>query len=309
MFVRYRFNPVLKPVPENWWESKAVFNPAVLYRDGRIHLLYRAIGEYEHYISRIGYAVSDDGYNFERVSSAPVFQPEEEYERWGCEDPRITEIEDELYMTYVALERPARKGGGPPKTALAKTKDFHKFKRIGVITPPSADDRDVVLFPEKIQGRYVMLHRPHNWIGNEYGTLKPSIWIAYSQDFKNWEEHKLVMKPKEKWEEVKIGAGPPPIKTNEGWLLIYHGVDDKKVYRAGATLLDLKNPSEVISRTNKPILEPHEEYEKHGDVPYVVFPEGVIVIDSRLLVYYGAADKYIGVAEVELDELLGILTP
>jgi predicted GH43/DUF377 family glycosyl hydrolase len=307
MFIRYKYNPVLTPRAENWWESKAVFNPAAVYRDGKVHLLYRAIGEYEHYISRIGYAISEDGYNFKRVYEDPVFWPEEKYEKWGCEDPRTTEIEGKIYMTYVALEKPAKEGGGPPKTALAETEDFTKFERLGIVTPKGADDRDVVLFPEKIKGSYVMLHRPHNWIGEKYGTEKPSIWIAYSEDLSEWNGHRLLLKPKEKWEEVKVGAGPPPIKTEEGWLLIYHGVDRKKVYRAGVALLDLRDPSQVISKTSKPVLEPIEEYERRGDVPNVVFPEGAVVIDDKLLVYYGAADKCIGVCEVELSELLSIL--
>jgi|Deesub1362A_J573_1020465.scaffolds.fasta_scaffold00098_12 predicted GH43/DUF377 family glycosyl hydrolase len=307
MLVRYKFNPVLKPISKNWWESKAVFNPAALYTEGRIHLLYRAIGEYDYYISRIGYAISEDGYVFRRVSTNPVFQPDREYDKWGCEDPRITKIEGEVYMTYVALKKPARQGGGPPRTALAKTRDFKKFHKIGVITPPGADDRDVVLFPEKIDGSYVMLHRPHNWIGKEYGTAKPSIWIAYSKNLRDWKNHKLLLKPEEKWEEFKVGAGSPPIKTEEGWLLIYHGVDNKKVYRAGIALLDSRNPSIVISRTKKPVLEPREEYEKHGDVQNVVFPEAAVVIDGRLLVYYGAADKYVCVAEADISELLSQL--
>lgn len=327
---RYKQNPILKPLKNNKWESGAVFNCGAAYKDNRIHLLYRAIGEYKDYISRLGYAVSRDGINFERKNK-PIFESVKRYERWACEDPRITEIEDKFYITYVALSKPAHKGGGPPRTALASTTDFINFKRYGIITPKGADDKDTVLFPEKINGKYVMLHRPHNWTKKEvykekenlylrleekiikwpieekpdYFPEKPSIWIAFSKNLKEWFGHKAIMEPQESWESVKVGAGPPPIKTDKGWLLIYHGVGKK--YSAGAALLDLKNPSKVIARTKSPILEPKEDYEIFGDVPNVVFPEGAVVIDGELYVYYGAADKVCCLATCKLSELINSL--
>jgi len=304
---RYKNNPILEPNEKNWWESKAVFNPAAVYKAGMVHLLPRVIGEYEKYISRLGYYVSTDGLNFERVIDEPVFKPQEQYERWGCEDPRITELEGELFITYVALSEPARRGGGPPRTALTSTKDFRSFYRYGVITPLGLDDKDTVLFPEKIKGKYAVLHRPLDWVGTNYGTDRPSIWIGYSDHLKGLYGHKVVMKPEQKWESRKIGAGPPPIKTREGWLLIYHGVDENSVYRAGAALLDLNSPSKIKSRSPYPILEPEKKYEKIGDVSNVVFPEGAVVIDDELFVYYGGADKVCCVATANLDELLDYL--
>lgn len=341
---RYEQNPILGPIENNNWESKAVFNCGAVYEEktGLVHVLYRAIGEYEVYKSRLGYAISSDGINFERRDS-PVFEPVKEYEERACEDPRITKIDGTFYITYVALSKAANMGGGPPRTALATTTDFINFERHGIITPEGADDRDTVLFPEKINGKYVMLHRPHNWtkkdVYEEKGKLylkvkektiewpfeekpvfpeKPSIWIAYSEDLKNWHDHKVVMEPEREWEEVKIGAGPPPIRTKKGWLLIYHGSSwllnsefknykgeiYDRIYKAGAALLDLKDPSRVIARTKEPILEPEKDYEIFGDVPNVVFPEGAVVRGDELFVYYGAADKTCCLAICKLEELI-----
>lgn len=323
---RCKRNPILKPNPKNWWEAKAIFNPAACLKDGKVHLFPRVVAEYENYISRIGHYVSDDGIHFELAFPGPIVSPEKHYDKWACEDPRVTEIDGVYYFTYVALSKPARQGGGPPTTALLSTKDFRKFQRHGLITPRLSDNRDTMLFPEKINGYYVMLHRPHRWTKewfnkNEpikskveagipwpycrYENLpeKPAIWLAFSRDLKHWADHKVIMESQYWWEEKKIGAGAPPIKTEAGWLIIYHGVAPG-CYRAGAALLDLNDPSKVIGRTKEPILEPKEDYEKVGDVNNVVFPEGNVVIDGKIFVYYGAADKYIGLATCSLEVLL-----
>jgi predicted GH43/DUF377 family glycosyl hydrolase len=324
---RLKENPILGPDRRSWWEKEARFNPGSCQKDGYFFLLYRAIGE-PNYISRLGLAVSEDGKRFVPLNEEPVFSPEKLYDQWGCEDPRITQIDNQFFITYVALSRPARDGGGPPATALVATRDFKKFKRYGIITPPESDNRDVVLFPERIKGKYVMLHRPHRWAKEWlakpepdkpeiwlpcdplYLPEKPSIWIGYSYDLYHWQEFKVVMKPVFEWENVKIGAGAPPIKTEIGWLLIYHGVEkknEKKIYRTGAALLDLENPSEVIARLPYPILEPKEQYEKEGEVPNVVFPTGIVERDGNYFVYYGAGDKVIGGAIVEKEKLLNEL--
>jgi len=332
MIEKYKGNPILRPDPKESWARAAVFNPAVCLKDGTIHLFPRGIGEYDHYISRIGHYVSRDGIKFQPLNQGPVLGPGREYDSWGCEDPRATKIGDAYYFTYVAVSQPVKKGGGIPlATALASTKDFKKFKRHGVITPKLSNNKDVVLFPEKIDGAYAMLHRPSWWCKEwftgskkalknkvaaqipegykKYKELpdKPSIWIAFSKDLKNWTDHKVVMEPKEKWEEKKIGAGPPPIKTEAGWLIIYHGVSKNKWYRAGAALLDLDDPAKVIARTRYPILEPEEDYERKGDVENVVFPTGSVVIGDELYLYYGAADKYVALATCPLQRLLDLL--
>lgn len=288
---RYQGNPVLKPRKENKWESKAVFNCAAVYDGGRVHLLYRAIGDYENYISKLGHAVSKDGYNFKQFDE-PVFEPREDYEPFGCEDPRITKIENKFYITYTALSKRAFSGSGN-RVALASTKDFKTFQRHGIILP-GMEDKNAVLFPERIDGNYVMFHR-----------LMPDILIAYSDDLIHWNDHKIIMQlRKNSWDCLKIGAGAPPLKTEKGWLMFYHGVDEKKVYRLGVALFDLNDPAKLLARQDEPILEPVEDYELYGDIPNVVFVCGVIEKDDSYYVYYGGADTVIAVATVKKDDAL-----
>ncbi len=304
---RHSKNPILLPNKDNWWESEAVFNPAVLYDGNKVHMLYRAIGEYEQYISRFGYACSTDGFNFER-KNAIAFRPTRGYEKYGIEDPRLMTIDNQVYLSYVVLSDYVANGQASSSTALATTtNDFHNLNRLGIVTSIGSDNKDVVLFPEKINQKYLALHRPHRWVGPKFGVDKPSIWISEGDALPNFEKHALLMQPEQDWEGSKIGSGPPPIKTRDGWLLIYHGVDKDSVYRAGAALLDLDNPFNVIARTKGPILEPEESYERVGDVNNVVFPTGACIIDERLHVYYGAADKVCSLAVVELDAFLEYL--
>ncbi|HYT46028.1 MAG TPA: glycosidase, partial [Methylomirabilota bacterium] len=230
--------------------------------------------------------------------------PTEGYEKYGIEDPRLVTIDNEIFLTYVVLSDYVAKGAISSSSALATTNDFHNHTRLGIISSKGSDNKDVVLFPEKINQKYLVLHRPRNWVGSKFGVDKPSIWIAEGNSLSNFENHTLLMKPEQDWEELKIGSGPPPIKTKHGWLLIYHGVDKDLVYRAGAAILDLDNPVKVLARTKEPILQPEEPYERIGDVNNVVFPTGACVIDERLHVYYGGADKVCCLAVVELNALL-----
>ncbi|MDD2717288.1 MAG: glycosidase [Candidatus Wallbacteria bacterium] len=324
-FKKYEKNPVLTVNPGNDWESKAVFNAGLIYKNGKFHMLYRAIGEYEKYISRIGYALSDDGRNFRRMSDQPVLVPEYDYEQYGCEDPRITEIGSKLYVTYVAYNKTSQYGSHP-QAALAETTDFYHFKKLGLISPFISINKDTVLFPEKINNQYVMLHRAHNWkkdgIRKTEGKFqvklnqswldwdldeipdhfpeKTSIWIADSEDLTHWHHHRVLFEPEFAWENCKIGGGCPPVKTGFGWLIIYHGIeslpDGKLIYRAGLAVLDLHDPSKVIYRHPVPIISPEHSYETEGDVPQVVFPEGAALIDGMLYVYYGGGDKCINLA-------------
>jgi len=317
---RFKNNPIIAPRGDDW-ESIAVFNPAAVYRDGKIHVLYRAVGEYYPYISRLGYAIFDKDLNLIERFKEPCFVPDFKVWEMSIEDPRLTELEGKLYLTYVATPTPGPPGavrrrlGIPmptasamPRTALAEVKDFHNYNRMGIITPFGADERDVVLFPEKINGRYAILHRAANWIGADYGTSGPAIWFAWMDSLdEKMQGHKLVLQGETEWEGNKLGAGPPPIKTDAGWLLIYHGVDENTVYRAGAALLDLEEPWRVIARSSEPILEPEEDYEKLGDVPNVVFPEGIVRIDDEFIIFYGAADKVCCAARVCSDELIDYL--
>lgn len=297
---RYSGNPVLQPTI-NWWESKAVFNCAVADKDGIIHMIYRAVGDDN--ISRFGYAKSLDGFNFER-SPLPIYEGPlgDEFERLGCEDPRITLIGDTYYIPYIgasvypaAEKRPPTFKIGPPwrcRVSLLSTQDFKTFTRHGVIIP-DYDDKDAVLFPEKIDGRYVMYHR-----------VLPDIWISYSDDLIHWSDHKTVMTPKPgAWDSERIGAGAPPIKTPEGWLNFYHGVDENRVYKLGIFYSDLADPSKIIARSSVSILDPEEAFECHGPVCNVVFTCGVVERGGKYLVYYGGADSSIGVATTDKARL------
>jgi predicted GH43/DUF377 family glycosyl hydrolase len=289
MLKRFLNNPILKPKKDNDWESKLVFNPAAVYENGIFHLLYRAVGDDN--ISRIGYAISADGYEFFRFDK-PVFTPRGVAESKGCEDPRIVRLEDKFYMTYTAY---SIKG---IRVALASTKNFIQWERYGVILP-DMENKDAVLFPEKINGRYVMLHRP----------MEPprSIWIAYSDDLIRWGDFKKIMEPvKDRWDGIGIGSASPPVRTEKGWLLIYHGINHDSVYRLGVALLDLEDPSKVIGRYPEPILEPEEEYELRGEVREVVFGCGICEVEDKYFIYYGAADKVICGATVEKREILSL---
>jgi len=318
---RYEHNPILEANPDRAWESGAVFNcGAALGPDGRFYLLYRAIPAgytpfpdrpgYANYVSSIGLAMSEDGKTFTRFQR-PVIEPIEEYEIYGCEDPRVNRLEMDgevsYLITYTALPAPAY--SGLDRVALASTKDFRTYTKHGVVVP-GLNDKDTVIFPEPINGKIVMLHR-----------VAPNIQIVYFDDFEQlihpdeafWTEYRAsleeftVMRPKFEWEAEKIGAGCPPIKTEEGWLIIYHARDDQAVYRAGVALLDLDDPAKVIARSPYPILEPEPGYERIGDVNNVVFPQGAVVKDGMLYVYYGAADKRCCLATAELSDLVAFV--
>ena len=284
---RYAGNPILKPQKEHPWEALNVFNAAVVHHNRLFHLLYRAQGM--DYVSTIGYAVSRDGFDWLRLDRL-VLEPANEFETKGVEDPRITRIGDTFYMVYTAYSEHGT------HVSLAASSNLIAWERLGVILP-GEDNKDAALFPEKIDGRYCLLHR-----------RPPEIWLAYSADLLHWTDHRVIMRPRPKtWEHLKIGIAGPPEKTPYGWLLIYHGVDANKVYRLGIALLDLANPSKVIRRQEEPILEPEEEWELHGDVPNVVFSCGQVLTDEALYVYYGGADRVIGVATTTQKQVRAFL--
>ncbi len=319
---RHMAGPLLEPCGDDW-QSLEVFNPAAIYHEGQIHLLYRATGEYVRYISRLGHAIFDKDLRLLKRFESPCFSPDTTLWEQSVEDARLTPIEGRIYMTYVITPTPAppyavRRRLGVPLAPQAHTRislaevSFESgragFKRLGIITPYGANERDTVLFPERIGGRFASLHRPSTWVGEGYPTQTPGIWFAYLDGLPGQMfGHRLVMKSEQPWEARKIGAGPPPIKTKEGWLLIYHGVDENRVYRAGAALLDPGEPWKVIARSPQPILEPEEPHERIGDVPNVVFPEGAVLIDDELLIFYGGADTVCCAASVRIQELIDYL--
>ncbi|MCK4541319.1 MAG: hypothetical protein KAU17_03680 [Spirochaetales bacterium] len=277
--------PILLPKKENQWEAAAVFNCAMVDHNDKVHMIYRASdiapNEKEgHYINRLGYAVSTDGINFNRMEK-PILGNNVPQESRGAEDPRIVKIEDTFYMMYTGLSDENF------RICLATSKNLIDWTRHGIVLDES--NKDASLFPEKIGERYVMFHRRH-----------PDIWIAFSDDLKSWHDHKLIMRPiaESSWECMKVGIAGPPIKTDKGWLLIYHGVNHEKVYSLGIALLDLENPSKVIARQAEPILEPELDWEREGYVSNVVFSCGQIEREDKILVYYAGADTVIGVAEL-----------
>ncbi|MEZ7497145.1 glycosidase [Flavobacterium sp. Arc3] len=331
--IKYAQNPVLSPNPDNYWENLVVCNPGVWYEDGIFYMLYRAAGDdVDHYI-RIGLATSSNGVDFIRQSNEPVFGPSiDGPDMGGVEDPRIVKFGEEYYVTYAyrphppgrywtfghdviqlpetSSESPAVLKRNIANSGLAVTKDFKTFKRLGRITTSNLDDRDVILFPEKVNGKFAMLHRPKEWIGEAYGCEYPSIWIRYSDDLMVWEEEStLLMTGKTGTWEEKIGGSTPPLRTDDGWLLIYHGVENggNGYYRVGVALLDLEYPTKVIARLEHWIMEPEHDYEIEGFYKGCVFPTGNMIVDNVLYVYYGAADKYVGLATCDINELLKTL--
>jgi len=267
---------------------------------GVVHILYRAVNEQD--TSSLGYAATVDGETILERSAKPVLSPEGPWEEFGCEDPRITAFDRRYYVFYTAF---SRRG---PRIALASTTDFENYERHGTVGP-DLDDKDCALFPELINGKVAVVHRIAPNIELDFfqslEELRGS--NSYWKDYLKHIEANTIMKPLWRWEEKKIGIGPPPIRTDDGWLVIYHGVDSHSVYRAGAALLDLENPRRVIARIPEPILEPEEEFEKIGLVPNVVFPEGAVVMNNLLKVFYGGADRVCCLASVPLKLLLEAL--
>jgi len=250
-------------------------------------MLYRAQGV--DYISHIGYAVSTDGVRWSRLDT-PVLSPRDPWEARGVEDPRVTLLEGTFYMTYTGYSSLGT------RACLARSTNLISWERMGVVLPDE-HNKDHVLFPERVDGRYVLMHR-----------RPPNIWLAYSDDLIHWSDHQIIMRPRPgTWEHAKIGAGAPPIRTEKGWLLIYHAVDAHSVYRLGAALLDLDDPRRVLARLPTPLLEPQEVWEIRGDVPNVVFTCGAVIFHEQLYVYYGGADRVIGLATAPLKALLDAL--
>lgn len=267
-------------------EFKAL-DPDVKLRDTR-SVAYKG-REYLSTISHIRIARSKDGLHF-TVDEKPLILPVDETEEYGVEDARVTFIDDKYYITYTAVSQNSW------ATALAVTEDFKSVERKGLVFYP--ENKDVVIFPEKVGGKYMALHRPNN-----SGFGKPSIWYSESPDMIHWGNHRCILRPRDtKW--VRVGAGTPPIKTTEGWLVIAHGMDDKNAYSLFCVLLDLEEPRRVVRCADAPLLMPTEPYETDGFFGNVVFSNGMIEKDGKILVYYGAADESSCVAITDIDGLL-----
>jgi len=280
----------------------------------------RAAGSLCPFQTVIGALASSDGINFQHTRREPVFTGEMAgLPKGSVQDARIVKIEGTYYISYAiqpyqmdcrpnGLGVPAystgryrgwKKCASPmiTRSGIAVSRDLIGFTHLSFTTPAGIDDRDNALFPRKINGRFASLRRPM--------SRSPSIWISYSRDLMGWTDPRIVAEPENDWEGGKIGAGPPPLETTEGWLLLYHGVDGSSVYRVGAMLLDLDDPERVIARTRDFIMEPEEYYERFGLViPNVIFPTGMVLADGLLRIYYGCADTCIGLATVPAGELI-----
>lgn len=331
---KFERNPIISPNPEHEWESLVTCNPGVIHDGKKFIMLYRCAGNDVQHVIRFGLAESTDGFHFTRVGNAPAFGPSIDGPDSGCvEDARIVKFGDTYYVTYAfrpvapgrywtfqhdVVLKPECDGYAPVawrenmgNTGLAMTRDFRTFQRLGRITESCLDDRDVMFFPEKVGGEYLMLHRPKQYVGEAYGVEYPSIWLKRSTDLLSWENKPselFLTGRKGTWEE-KIGASAPPLLTDKGWLMTYHGVEAGGVgrYRVGLLLLDKDDPTKIIGRTPHPVLEPEESYESCGLYSGCVFPTGNVILGDTLYVYYGAADKYVGVATASVSELLDYL--
>ena len=314
-------NPIISPRLYEW-ESKATFNPTAFVSNGKVHLIYRAIGNDD--VSVLGYASSYDGYHIEERLSHFIYKRFNENFKegkpliyssgggWngGCEDPRVTLIGDTVYMLYTAFD-----GWHSVRIALTSIKlsDFKNKKwnweKSVLISPPGEIHKNWVLFPEKIfgptsgrKGKFAILH-----------SFYPEILIEYFDSLDDFDGNKFIKsnntRPVDKkrvWDSWFRGVGPSPIKIKEGWLILYHAMDHKNTdkYRLGALILDLKNPQKVLYRSNGPILEPEEHYENNGHKGGVVYSCGAIVKENRLFVYYGGADTVVCVASIKIEELV-----
>lgn len=329
---RYDGNPILSPHPTHPWEDLAVFNPAAWYdaENQEVLLLYRAAESHPEYKCYFGLATSKDGYHFERVSEEPVISPSVDgFDASTIQDPRMVKMGDTYFITYacrffpfgqfwVPDEERYHWPESPPdyprylrhnatSTGLLLTKDFKTFIRVGRLTDPLLDDRDVILFPGKVNGKYWMMHRPLEWVGPDYGTEFPAVWISAADDLMGFRQSELLIRAEYEWENGKIGINTPPILTEHGWLTLYHAVGKDLYYRLGALLLDRDDPSRVTHRTTDWIMQPETDYEIDGFYRGCVFPCGKVVIGDTLFVYYGGADKFVALATCVLDDLLNYL--
>jgi predicted GH43/DUF377 family glycosyl hydrolase len=329
-------NPIVWP--GKWeWRMSNVYNPAVLLDDdGRFYMYERASGSLRPHHCQLGMLESDDGVHFRHTSDKPVFTPEMAGSRYGSvQDPRIARIEGLYYITY-AFRRYAWSisptGLGVPdacqgefpgfdpaadknqtRSGIAVSRDRVHWEHLAWATPADIDDRDCILFPEKIGGRFAMLRRPIGYVDTSTGHSEehPSIRISFSRDLRTWTEPEVVARPEFGWENNRIGGSTPPVRTDRGWLVLYHGVETihpptrRVVYRVGAMMLDLADPRKVVARAPTFIMEPEMYYEKFGlFIPYVTVPTANVVKNGLLWIYYGVCDTAIALATVPLDELV-----
>jgi predicted GH43/DUF377 family glycosyl hydrolase len=300
LFRRFAGNPILSPqdFPD---DVSAVFNPAAAVVDGQTLLLVRV--EHRTGLSSLAIATSPNGVTDWHIDAERGLKPDihSHEEHFGIEDPRITHIGDDFFVVYTGFSADG------PLVCIAKTRDFVTWERLGTAMRP--DDKDAALFPATFGDRWAMLHRPATARGSH-------IWLSFSPDLKHWGDPRIVLGARKGgwWDNYKVGLGPPPLLTKDGWLICYHGVRSTAaglIYRAGLALLDEADPGKVLARGDDWVLSPTEPYERLGDVGQVVFPCGWILRDDgdTIHIYYGGADTVVAVAEASLASLLRHLGP
>ncbi len=300
LFRRHPGNPIL--TAGDWpYAVNAVFNPAAAVLDGETVLLARV--EDRRGISHLSVARSADGIDGWSIDPTPLLTPDDEVasEQWGFEDPRTVWVEelDRWVITCTAY------GPAGPAVFLATTEDFRSVERYGIVKHP--EDKNAALLPHRVDGRWVLLHRPKTQFGGAHGE----ILLSRSDDLVSWSAPEQVLQPRTGawWDSLRIGIGPPPLQTEHGWLLVYHGVKQTvagDIYRVGLALLDLDEPTNVLHRLPSWIMAPLAPYERTGDVPNIVFPCGLLhdPTSDEIRLYYGAADSSICVATAQLGDLL-----
>lgn len=306
-FARAAQNPILAPRGEGF-ESRNVFNPAAIDLNGSTYLLYRAMDNAN--TSTIGLAVSGDGITIDERLPEPIYAPRADFEQKrgsplgnsGCEDPRIVRVDNTLYMTYTAYDGVRSPAGAVSSISVDDflARRWEKWSAPFLLTPDNVDDKDLAILPEKVRGNFLLYHRVNNQI---CADLLPDLSSG-----KRVSRCIEVMSPRRgMWDGAKVGSAAPPIKVGDKWLMIYHGVSRHAVYRLGAALLDASGTS-VLARTADPVFEPLEKYEQQGEISNVVFSCGTVVRGDTVFLYYGAADKVIGVATASLAHILDALS-
>ena len=306
-FIRFKNNPIIAPRSGRLWEMRGTINPGAIDIGNKTHIVYRAVSSQN--VSTVGYAISSDGFTIDERPDKPIYFPRAPFEmngnsqeNYGCEDARIALIQDRIYMTYTGYD------GVTPRVAISSIalNDFVERRWSAwtmpeAITPARIPDKDCVIVPEKINGTYLVIHRVQQSICADHVAS-----LDFSKESINTCIELIAPRPG-MWDGNKVGISTPPIKTDKGWLLLYHGISWSNIYRVGALLLDLKDPTIVKARTATPIFEPEESYEQSGIVPNVVFPCGLVVRNGIGYMYYGAGDSVSGVATINMDRLMNML--
>ncbi|MEA2112563.1 MAG: hypothetical protein U9P50_01150 [Patescibacteria group bacterium] len=296
---RFEDNPILLPKPEHDWESQHVFNPGAIDLEGQVYILYRAMGKGN--VTTIGLAISRDGIHIDERLDEPIYAPRELFESKGCEDARIVEINERLYMSYTAYD-----GVNVPRVAITSISknDFIKrewnWEEPTLISQSVMMDKNACILPKKTEDGYMVYHRMGQSICYDF---------IDSLDFSKEKLDKciqLLLPRYGMWDSKKVGISAPPFLCDVGWILLYHGVGEDNVYRLGAALFDKDNPTNLVATTSAPILEPEFDYEKIGQVPNVVFPCGSVLRDGTVYIYYGGADSVVAGATVKIDDLIAM---